>query len=250
MKRKYVVNGNFFNEWSENMAYVLGFFTADGHLEKSSVCFEVSDKDIEVLRFIKKVMGSDHSIEVSKNGIRLRIHSAKMACVLRNKYQFASNKTFDYCPKYNIPNEFKRDFVRGFFDGDGWVYNRRNGVEAGFCSASLNLITFVYSLIGNRGRIREKIDKRNNRKPLYCLEMCSNQCLWLRDFMYQNDSFALKRKKDRFWNFYDPSPRWWTKEQVCFLKQNINMPQKWLSEKMGKSVQSVNLKSFRLRNSP
>lgn len=65
--------------------------------------------------------------------------------------------------------------------------------------------------------------------------------------MYQSEPFCLLRKKERFWDFYTASSRWWTEEQIEFLKKNATMPQKWLADKLGKSVQSVNMKALRLR---
>ena len=44
------------------------------------------------------------------------------------------------------------------------------------------------------------------------------------------------------------SSRFWTEEQILFLKQNISMPQKWISEKVGKSIQAVNMKIFRMKS--
>ncbi|PIP28260.1 MAG: hypothetical protein COX29_02045 [Candidatus Moranbacteria bacterium CG23_combo_of_CG06-09_8_20_14_all_35_22] len=62
-------NENFFKKWSPEMAYVLGFFAADGCMIKNNrgayfIEFQITDKDI--LLKIKKLLGSNHKITERK----------------------------------------------------------------------------------------------------------------------------------------------------------------------------------------
>lgn len=59
------VNKNFFKIWSPEMAYILGFFTADGCLTvnpRGSHYIEFVCNDKDVLEKIRDVMGSKHKI--------------------------------------------------------------------------------------------------------------------------------------------------------------------------------------------
>ena len=128
---KHRVNENFFAKWSSEMAYVLGYFYADGDLIYSpymrgkyiSVCS--IDKD-SILR-IKSWLGSEHIIRERKSqyaGSRtcyiLRIGSHKIYNDLLKLglYQNKSH-TIDF-PK--IPKKYFNHFIRGYFDGDGCIY--------------------------------------------------------------------------------------------------------------------------------
>ena len=122
-------NENFFKNWSPEMAYVLGFFTADGSMIKNKrgahfIEFQITDKSL--LEKIRELFGSAHKISVRKNGpaewktiYRLQIGSKKM---------FGDLLTIGLAPRKtqriklpNVPKEYFSHFVRGYFDGDGNV---------------------------------------------------------------------------------------------------------------------------------
>lgn len=123
-------NKEFFNEWSAEMAYVLGFLCADGYVYKNPrsscyICFISTDKEIIVK--IKDALGSNHKI-----GIRKRKNKAwKTAYVLQigskdlfehlNRMGIVQNKSL-VIPFPLIPAKFLAEFVRGYFDGDGGVH--------------------------------------------------------------------------------------------------------------------------------
>ena len=63
------VNINFFKQWTKEMAYVLGFFAADGYMTINKRggqfwCIQITDQ--QLLNSIRKVIESNHKI-----GIRL-----------------------------------------------------------------------------------------------------------------------------------------------------------------------------------
>lgn len=123
------VNKDFFKKWSNEMAYVLGFFAADGNMivNKRGGQFwsiEIIDKDL--LEKIRLIIKSGHkiSVRVSKNSFqnqyRLQIGSIEMCNDLR-KLGFTERKTKNLSLP-NIPKKYIGDFIRGYFDGDGNVW--------------------------------------------------------------------------------------------------------------------------------
>jgi hypothetical protein len=123
------VNKNFFKKWNRQMAYVLGFFAADGYitLNKRGAnfwCIDITDKDL--LYNIRDIIESEHKIserigtENNKNQYRLQIGSKEMCNDLR-KLGFQENKTKSLSTP-NVPQKYFSDFVRGYFDGDGNVW--------------------------------------------------------------------------------------------------------------------------------
>ena len=62
-KRTHKVNDNFFKKWSHNMAYILGFWFADGHIMGKSI-FSISQdtKDRYILEKISRIMRSNYPI--------------------------------------------------------------------------------------------------------------------------------------------------------------------------------------------
>ena len=127
------------------MAYVLGFFSADGYITVNKRggqfwCIQITDK--KLLEKIRKAVGAEHKISVrvpSKKGektlYRLQIGSIQMCDDLR-VLGFDKNKTKSLSIP-NVPDEYLADFVRGYFDGDGnvWVgenHKYRNSKKSSF----------------------------------------------------------------------------------------------------------------------
>jgi hypothetical protein len=128
-------NENFFKKWSPEMAYVLGFFAADGCMIKNKrrahfIEFQITDKDI--LLKIQKLLGSDHKI--SKRNMQVGWKTV-YRLQIGSKVIFNDLLNFGFTPRKSkiiklpeIPGEYFRHFVRGYFDGDGNVHiqNRRD----------------------------------------------------------------------------------------------------------------------------
>lgn len=124
------VNRNYFKQIdSENKAYILGFFYADGYNSGTQASFTQLDQDRDILDQINKELDSDINIskkvQKSNNKIidNLTISSKEM-CEDLSKLGAIQNKSLNLkFPDKIIPEKFMRDFIRGYFDGDGCVWN-------------------------------------------------------------------------------------------------------------------------------
>jgi len=120
------VNKDFFKKWSLEMAYVLGFFLADGNMVVSKrngrfISFYSADKDILIA--IKKSLGSDHKLSkrTRDNSFRFQIGNKEMFNDLCELGVTPNKSKRMKIPK--VPRKFIGDFVRGYFDGDGNVWS-------------------------------------------------------------------------------------------------------------------------------
>ncbi len=110
------------------MAYILGFFTADGNMLKNKrgahfIEFQITDADL--LREIQKTLESNHKISIiqrdkkHKTVYRLQIGSKAMFCdLIKLGLTPAKSKTIKL-PR--VPSKYFCHFVRGYFDGGGNV---------------------------------------------------------------------------------------------------------------------------------
>lgn len=134
------VQHDFFKKWSPEMAYVLGFFAADGAMIKNNrgahfIEFHNTDKIIIIK--IRSALKSDHHVGVRIPGeskpnheiaYRLQIGSIEMFDDL-TQLGFTQNKSSSI--KFPlVPVTYVGDFVRGYFDGDGCVYFKKHFVKA------------------------------------------------------------------------------------------------------------------------
>ncbi|OGM91420.1 hypothetical protein A2999_02985 [Candidatus Wolfebacteria bacterium RIFCSPLOWO2_01_FULL_38_11] len=122
-------NENFFKKWSPEMAYVSGFFAADGSMIKNkrgAYFIEFKSTDKEIINKIRKTIRANLAIgeyqpkqENHNKRYRLQIGSKEIFKDLL-KLGMTPNKSLTLkMPK--IPDKYFSHFIRGYFDGDGNV---------------------------------------------------------------------------------------------------------------------------------
>jgi hypothetical protein len=208
------INKNFFKKWTHEMAYVLGFFAADGYItvnKRGGQFWSIQITDKKLLEEIRRVIESEHTIGVrlgkgkEKTLYRLQIGSVEMCNDLR-ALGYNERKTKSLALP-NVPKKFLSDFVRGYFDGDGnvWAGNMHKGrgtitysILVGFTSCSdVFLKKLQEVLIPVLGPTNSLFKIRN--KDCWCLRYSVNGSLKLYDFMYNGSvvksNLYLNRKK-------------------------------------------------------
>lgn len=250
-KRIYQLKENYFDKWSHNMAYILGFISADGSITGGySLTIMLHKKDIEVLQFmISEICPQIPIRELREKYVKISFNSIAMINSLQ-KYNVVPNKSKIINFDFDIPNKYFGDYLRGVFDGDGCVMCRNNTIESTFASGSLKFLQALRKRAGNIGYI----SKQSSRKETwicYRWAMSKTDTLKLRDMMYPSNGFALSRKKNKFFSdFYIPSDRWWTKEQIAYLRKHFQSRTPGtldlIAKELGKSYKSVNCKASRL----
>ncbi len=211
------VNKNFFKKWSPDMAYVLGFFAADGYITVNKRggqfwCIQITDK--ELLENIRRAIKSEHKISVRlpnkpNNNIsyRIQIGSIEMCDDLR-KIGFSDKKTKNLAVP-NVPLNFFSHFVRGYFDGDGNIWQgeihkgrktRHRVLKLALTSCSYGFLEELHNkliLFGIQGGCIYK----SKKKQFSRLQYSTINALKLYDFMYNvlgTSKLFLTRKKDVF----------------------------------------------------
>lgn len=133
----------FFNNWTPEMAYVLGYFAADGCMYRSrnggfyngGLYFEFTSTDKELLEIVRELMGILNKIELAqpwngdqlawkrKTRYKLRIVNAKAyKRLLELGFTPAKSLTLQFP---DVPDGVLNHFFRGYFDGDGCVHFAR-----------------------------------------------------------------------------------------------------------------------------
>ena len=154
------------------MAYILGFFTADGNMLKNkrgAHFIEFDTVDRKLLEKIRTSLCSDHKITKrkrstdSKGVYRMQIGSKVMFNDLLKLGLVPRKSKLIRLP--HIPKKYLSHFVRGYFDGDGNVtvctYQRkaRNNklttiLQSGFTSGSKNFLANLKNKLSKTGIIK------------------------------------------------------------------------------------------------
>lgn len=198
---RYRINEEFFDSWSEPMAYILGYIYADGNISRDRCRFKISSKDLDHLTKIRDYMecdmllkckynkyGSWYDLTVSRLHITNRLRELG---VIPNK-----SLTMAY-PE--IPDQYMSHFIRGYFDGDGSVYkykNRPNAIQIDFACGSESFIGRLHDiLVSTIGDYYTLVNRRTNYWRIRGNTEGSKK---LFNYMYNEATIYMDRKYNRF----------------------------------------------------
>ena len=205
--------------------YLLGFFYADASISKYSLTISLSIKDKIFLDKIANIFGlvtKEYNSKIKEKiykSIRLIIYGKSNLNIWKG-LGLEQNKTLKTTTSNifdNIPLQFKRDFIRGFFDGDGSIFKLKNQNSHFFSitSTNFNLLKsikdFLQSYNVTLNLKQEKTVFRLTKKGNKSLELLYN-------ILYYEDCFKLDRKYQIFskvksyifknYYFYKPKNNW------------------------------------------
>ena len=208
-KRKYSVNDYYFDYETPNMAYILGFWAADGNVsaKENRLDLELNSLDIEILEKIRKEIDSQRPIKTYqcqsgyvKNKLLFWSARIKQKFV---EYGIVPNKTYssDFHAPYKLNKALWIDYIRGFFDGDGCVKKTTsltfelNSINKQFL---IDIQTFLkeYYQIELELSVAHDYPYQHTMYRLYCYGEKAKQ---IYNILYTPNSLYLKRKYDR-WN--------------------------------------------------
>lgn len=202
-KSNYVDEEYFYNIDSSSKAYFLGFIMADGNIYKRkngkyqfSIKIKQSDKDI-LLKFAQEIkFNKDKIIERTETRNKTKTHCAEIKIYNQTFCQHLINhgviprKT----GKETMPQmkeEFKKDFVRGYIDGDGWI--GKNRAQIGFCSSSLSIMESITAYIESAIKIKMNISQQD--KGLYVSKIYARKSVYqILKHLYYDGCVSLNRK--------------------------------------------------------
>lgn len=208
--RRYNVNHSYFKVIdTEEKAYWLGFLYADGCVRRtktgSQLILKLSIKDENHLKLFKSNIESEHKIFYDKNKTKtkkgaisisenclIRIGSNELVEDLINQ-GCIPKKTF-IINKPKIEKKFYKDFIRGYYDGDGNLFyseKSKASVLTIVCASQKFrefLIEFM-SEIPNIGKIHEHKEKYNI-KIVNIVGIIN-----FLDLLYKESKIHLNRKK-------------------------------------------------------
>lgn len=214
-KITYKVDEDFFKCINtEEKAYILGFICADGHISEDRLVITVSEKDLDILEKIKCAMHSNHPLKRVKRTNPYNRTSRKQLTLVELmigrrelvKPLFDMGLTTDKTYTLNgdilkyVPKYLMRDFLRGYFDGDGNVFFGRR-YTSGY--------KYNVNICGNEDFLLKSFQTHFPSSNKLYKDLYSKQCyVWkisskdkVRDFMYYlyyNSSIFLQRKYNEY----------------------------------------------------
>ncbi|GAB6602323.1 LAGLIDADG family homing endonuclease [Bacillus cereus] len=193
-KRKYDITEDYFKTWSNNMAYILGFIAADGVIPKENQCVSISQKESYILEDIKKELKTNQPLyQNKKTGVyMLNINSKTIKDDLMNIHGIMPCKSFNIEFPF-VPEEYLHHFVRGYFDGDGYVNYETYTVS--FVGGSYSFMNSLHQILQNRN-LRADILNQNKH---YRVILSGRKSIQLfSNWIYKDKDIYLHRKYEVF----------------------------------------------------
>lgn len=212
---KYYINPNYFavidNEWK---AYWLGFMYADGWVGSNghSVGMSLQRNDEYHIDRFKQSLQCDNPIYhyeskgFCKDGSRtflqssITINNQKLNSDLQ-KHGCVTKKSLVLKPP-TIQDELMPHFIRGYFDGDGWVSmsEKRMSFEVGFIG-TYEMMDFIRGYLHSMGISNATIKKNKNNSKSNTYVICYGSLIdneKIFNLLYYHCNIFLKRKFEKF----------------------------------------------------
>jgi len=145
-KRKYHINEDFFSVINEQSCYWLGFIWATTFENKYNKIFLLSKRSL--LERFNQAFNSNYPIKKSIGGkYMLRITSLRLMSVL---VEFGL-KEKSYIEFPDIPTQYYKDFIRGYFDSDSGYHYKDGGKDVVALHAkSSKLMLFISDFLKSK----------------------------------------------------------------------------------------------------
>lgn len=193
-KRKYKLNEDYFKTWSNNMAYILGFFIADGFIATAQQTVSFAQKEKYILENIKQEIRSNQPLYQNENtGVYLlNLNSKMMKKDLMEIHGITSNKSYDVHFPY-VPAVYLHHFIRGYFDGDGNINYPKYVVS--FVGGSYAFMNSLKTILQGQGfqPVLKSVDK-HHRVYISGRRTIKRFSEWI----YYDKGLYLKRKYEEF----------------------------------------------------
>lgn len=204
-----LLNHNFFKEINtEEKAYLLGFFAADGTIGKNTNCMAllIQSRDIEILDYYKKAFNYQGKYYLYP--AKVKTHQDRLKICINSPINkdnllslgFPPNKTYKMftTPDKIMDKSLYRHFIRGYFDGDGSIITKTKNsriTKFKITSTNIKFLEFCKKQFEELGCYNIKIENvpNNLAKTLYIQNKKSIRLII--KYFYKNCNFSLRRKQ-------------------------------------------------------
>lgn len=192
--------------WSPKSAYLVGLITSDGSLSKDERHISFSSKDIEQIENFLACLENDVKVSrvisgsAKSESYRVQWSDVHLYQILKN-IGLTPNKSLTI-KTIRIEDDYFAEFVRGYFDGDGSVYEYYDKrypdsqmVYLSFCSGSEIFLSWLRKELQTRLGIMGHVIKASEQNSCFQLRYAKNESRALAQFMYKNNSAPRLSRK-------------------------------------------------------
>ena len=145
---------------TEEKAYWLGFLYADGSVGSTDNRIELglAEKDLRHIEKFRDFIGIQNKISYRASTKSYRYAFRSISCkadLIKQGCVPKKSLILNFPTEYQVPKNFVKDFIRGYFDGDGWFTNTENCFQAGIIGTEDFIKGFLNTV---------ELENKNNKK--------------------------------------------------------------------------------------
>lgn len=254
--KKYKFNERYFECIdSDSKAYVLGLLMADGYVAKYDNCIRLSLQvgDIDMTNFFVSELESNKPVKIiyPKGHNPISFASVISKKTVEDLYKWGCVQCKSLILKFpsNIDEKFMPSLIRGYFDGDGCAHLcvEKTGYTrlSLFTTSSIHFINGLNNYLSTKGIVTQCKPHQFSKQTHISTIRDTVSCWKFFKLIYHaNESFSLRRKKEKFIEFFRDKKRVLSSNQAA--KNNLIKKLTFLFEKNGESllIESENLRAF------
>lgn len=214
------MNLEFFDTWTPESAYVLGYIWADGCIKTeydkpAGLSFICTATDEALLRDVAKLIGYTGNFRYgkpfctfneltgkttnTKRTFKFEVGSILIARKLMDNHGLAPRKsTADLPFPTNIPDEMMSHFARGNLDGDGSICVREKRAAIYFCGSNKFIIGLSSKISELTGSKKPTIGLNKEKSLTRASWSSKNDVINIGNWLYKNQTICLARKESKF----------------------------------------------------
>jgi hypothetical protein len=202
-KRDLIRHDYFAQVDSPMKAYALGLLAADGNVSPKHhrISLELSARDADLLETVRDELVPGGAITTRhRRGFEYRVLAFVSRAMVRDLEVLgitaAKSRTITWPER--LPLSFAREFILGYFDGDGHItyqeISNRRYPYLGFTSGSFNLLSSIADVIEQHTGVRPGGPWRKGLTDSYSIRASGNSAFIIDEWLHTS-GLGLKRKR-------------------------------------------------------
>jgi hypothetical protein len=207
--KRYALNLEYFeNIDTPEKAYIIGLLYADGCNTRRGLQIALAEEDKEVIEFVKSQLGASNALRFVpaarvtwKNKWELNITSMKLSRQLTAVGIHPDKSLTIKFPSW-LSDNLMSHFIRGYFDGDGSIWQSGKSFSVAFSSGSLPFIKELHKVLLDQSGANLNYYKHSSNNGNSIQSSKQETVGKVLTYLYNDSPFSMERKRKKALAFF------------------------------------------------
>ena len=196
------VNNFYFSKYNKENCYWAGFILADGYIrtnKRFTLEIKLQKQDVNHLHKFKKAIEYEGKIIERKEYYSITISSPQIIKDLQNNFEIYNKKSLTCGISNKIPKKYLKDFIRGYFDGDGSItFTTTDTISFLGTEKTVDFIRkYFFDIVKIKLRSKNMPNITHNQN-IYAIFYSGKSAFKCIDYLYNKSIVYLDRKYNKY----------------------------------------------------